>query len=138
MALVVPNQQGEILFLQYIVGLVAAGSPVLHLYGNLSPDPSLDPTDTTVIGDITECTSPGYHPITLTSANWTASQSGGGVTVVTYSDQSFTFSTDAVVYGYFVTNTSGHLMWLEKFLTAPYEVPPDGGAIVVQPLLSIL
>lgn len=137
MSLVVPNQSGEILFLQYIVGLVDAGNPVLHLYQDLSPDPSLDPIDTTTISDLTECVASGYNSITLVSSEWSVSQDGGGVTTAFFSDQRFTFATSCRVYGYFVTDTSGQLLWLEKFRDAPYDVPVDGGAIIIKPRISM-
>jgi hypothetical protein len=136
MTLVVPNQLGEILMLQYIVGLAEAGNPVLHLYGNLNPNPANDPTDSTVVSDLTECTSAGYTPITLVSNQWTVQQTGG-VTTAVYSEQTFNFTTAARVYGYFITDTAGHLLWLEKFPTAPYDVPIDGGSISVLPELSL-
>lgn len=136
--IVVPRQLGEILFLQYIVGLVEAGNPVLHLYGNLTPDPSVDPTSSVTIGDISECTSTGYQAATLISNNWTVSQNlTTGNTSALYSEHSFTFATNALVYGYFLTDTSGNLLWLERFPSGPFDVPIDGGAITVTPTLSM-
>ncbi len=132
MTLVCPNV-GEILLLQYIVGLVDAGNPVLHLYGN-----NVTPSDTTIKADLTECTSTGYAPITLTSAGWTVAQDGGtGVTTVQYSERSFSFSTAARVYGYFITDTSNNLLWLERFTGAPYDIPDGGGAVAVLPAMTL-
>ena len=79
MALVCPDQKGEILLLQYIVGMVNADNPVLHLYSN-----DVTPSDSTVIDDLTEVVdSTGYSAITLLSENWTTTQAGG-VTTVSY------------------------------------------------------
>lgn len=126
MTLVVPDQKGEILLLQYIVGMVNAGNPVLHLYAN-----DVTPSDSTVIGDLTEVAgATGYQSITLVSSNWTTTQAGG-VTTAVYSEQTFAFSTDATAYGYFVTNTSGVLLWLERFSGAPFEIPDGGGTISI-------
>lgn len=136
MPLVVPKKMGEILFLQYIVGLVEAGNPVLHLYENLSPDPTVDPTSSVTISDLAECNVAGYSAVTLVSANWSVSQVSG-LTSIIYSEQTFSFKTNATIYGYFVTDTSGNLLWLEKFPSAPYLVPPDGGSISVLPTMSM-
>src|SRR5687767_14186556 len=100
MALVCPDQKGEILLLQYIVGMVNADNPVLHLYSN-----DVTPSDSTVIGDLTEVARPGYAAKTLLSANWTTTQASG-VTTAVFSEQTFSFSTDATAYGYFVTDES--------------------------------
>lgn len=126
MALVCPNVKGEYLLLQYIVGLTAAGSPVLHLYSN---NPTVD--DDTVIADLTEVAgSTGYAAITLTSSNWTTTQAAG-VTTAVYSERTFTFGTTATTYGYYVTDTSGNLLWLEKFTGAPFSIPEGGGTVSI-------
>ena len=118
MALVCPDQKGEILLLQYIVGMTLADNPVLHLYSN-----NLTPSDSTQIGNLTEvATLTGYDAITLLSANWTTGQTGG-VTTAVYSEQTFAFATDATAYGYYVTDESDQLLWLERFSGAPFEIP---------------
>lgn len=126
MALVVPDQKGEILLLQYIVGMVNADNPVLHLYSN-----NVTPSDSTVISDLTEVsTSNGYNPITLLSQNWTTTQVGG-VTTAVYSEQTFAFATDATAYGYYVTDQSNNMLWLERFTGAPFIIPDGGGTISI-------
>lgn len=132
MTLVVPDQLGEILLLQYIVGMVNADNPVLHLYAN-----DIVPSDTTIKANLTEITTlTGYTPITLLSANWTTVQSSG-ITSAVYSEQTFTFTTDATAYGYFVTNQSNQLLWLERFTGAPFEIPDGGGTISVTAKLTL-
>src|SRR4051794_34575085 len=132
MALTVPLQSGQFLMLQYILGLasIKAGftpsttnGPVLHLYSN-------DPTVNTAVNvqGLTECTSAGYAPITLVSTNWTTTQAAG-VTTGVYSQQTFTFNTNAVAMGYYVTDTLGGLLWLERFSGAPFSIPDGGGTI---------
>ncbi len=132
MALVVPNVKGEYLLLQYIVGLTAAGSPVLHLYSN---NPTVD--DDTVIANLTEVAgSTGYAAITLTSSNWTTTQAAG-VTTAVYSERTFTFGTTATTYGYYITNTSGDLLWLEKFTGAPFSIPEGGGTVSITSKITL-
>lgn len=131
MALVVPDLRGEILLLQYIVGLVDAGNPVLHLYGN-----DVTPSDSTVIGDLTQCTSAGYAAITLVSSNWTTTQTAG-VTTAVYSEKTFSFTTDATAYGYYITDTSGNLLWLERFSGSPFLIPDGGGSVSITTKLTL-
>lgn len=132
MALVVPDQKGEILLLQYIVGMVNADNPILHLFAN-----DVTPSDSSVIGDLTEVSgSVGYAVKTLLSANWTTTQTAG-VTTAVYSEQTFTFTTNATSYGYYVTNASNNLLWLERFSGAPFETPDGGGSISITPRLGL-
>jgi len=131
MALVCPDVWGEILLLQYIVGMVNADNPVLHLYAN-----NVTPSDSTVKEDLTEVTGGGYAPITLLSSNWTTTQSGG-ITTAVYSEQTFTFTTDATAYGYYVTDQSNRLLWLERFSGAPFDIPDGGGTISVTAKLTL-
>lgn len=132
MALVVPDNKGEILLLQYIVGMVNADNPVLHLYAN-----DVTPSDSTVIGDLTEVAgATGYAPITLLSNQWTTTQ-GGGITTAVYSEQTFAFTTDATSYGYYVTNASNQLLWLERFNGAPFDIPDGGGTISITNKLTL-
>ena len=131
MSVVVPDQVGEILMLQYIVGMVTADNPVLHLFAT-----DVTPSDTTVIGDLTEVSSPGYHAITLVSNTWTTTQTAG-VTTAVYPEQTFVFSTDTVSYGYYVTNETGSLLWLERFSGAPFDIPDGGGTISITAKLTL-
>ena len=131
MALVCPDQKGEILLLQYIVGMTLADNPVLHLYSN-----NLTPSDSTIKSQLTEVSAGGYAAITLLSANWTTTQAGG-VTTAVYSEQTFTFSTDATAYGYYITNESDDLLWLERFSGAPFEIPDGGGTISITTKLTL-
>lgn len=132
MAIVVPDQKGEILLLQYIVGMVNADNPVIHLFSN-----DVTPSDSTVVADLNQVSgSTGYTPITLVSANWTTTQAAG-VTTAVYSSQTFSFSTLVTAYGYYITNETGQLLWLERFSGAPFEIPDGGGTITINPKLVL-
>ena len=132
MSLVCPDQKGEILLLQYIVGMVNADNPVLHLYAN-----DITPSDSSVIGDLTEVAgATGYAAITLLSANWTTTQSGG-ITTAVFSEQTFTFTTDATSFGYFVTDETSQLLWLERFSGAPFQIPDGGGTVSITTKLTL-
>jgi hypothetical protein len=140
MPLTVPLQLGEILMLQYILGLASiktgftassTNGPVLKLYAT---DTSV--SDNTLISNLTECTSNGYAPITLVSNAWTVGQSGG-VTTGSYAQQTFSFNTNAVSYGYYVTDTLGNLLWLERFSGAPFSIPDGGGTIAITSKITL-
>lgn len=139
MSLVVPNLS-DVLMLQYIVNMIAqdggaapvGGERLLHLFTN-----NQTPGKTTVIGDFTEATGvPGYNAITLVGSNWTTTTSGGANSAV-YSQETFSFTTGVSVYGYYVTDLSGNLLWAERFSTAPYVLPPAGGQISISPTISL-
>lgn len=132
MSLVATNIKGEILLLQYIVGMVSAGNPVLQLYPN-----DVTPSHTTVIADLgTMPGGVGYTPITLTSSQWTTTQVSG-VTTAIYSEVTFTFNTGATAFGYFVTNITGDLLWVERFTGAPFDIPTGGGTISITTKLTL-
>jgi hypothetical protein len=132
MSLIVPAQKGEILLLQYIVGMVNADNPVLHLFKN-----DVTPSNSSVVGDLVEVSgSTGYTAITLVSPSWTTVQSAG-VTTAVYSEQTFAFTTDAVAYGYYVTNETGSLLWLERFSGAPFDIPDGGGTISITAQITL-
>ena len=130
MSISCPNA-AEVLLLQYIVGVVDAGSPVISLYKN-----DLTPVEATTIGDFTESTEAGYAAKTLTSASWTTTLSGDTATAV-YSQETFSFTTGADVYGYFITDTAGALMWCERFTGAPFQLPTGGGTIAISPRVTL-
>ena len=140
MALVVPNT-GDVLMLKYIVNQLkqdgSAGDPggerVLRLYTN-----NYSPAKSTVIGDLTETTISGYTEITVTGANWTVATSGGTNSAV-YSEQTFTFTTAATIYGYYITTSemTPSLLWVERFSTAPFTLPAGGGEIAITPRITL-
>lgn len=131
MSLVVPDVS-ELLMLQYIVNKAAQENQVLKLYKN-----DLTPSDSTVIGNLTESTEAGYAAVTLVGATWTTTQSLG-VSTAAYSERTFTFTTAANVYGYYVVGaSSGTLLWVERFSGAPFQLPNSGGEISVTPQITL-
>ena len=139
MALVVPNDS-DLLMLQYIVNTLAqdgsagpsGGERLLRLYDN-----NLVPSKTSVIGDINEATASGYTSITLSGSNWTVATSSAGTNSAVYSEQTFSFSTSVTIYGYYVTDLSSNLLWVERFSTAPFILPAGGGEIAITPRLTL-
>lgn len=142
MALTVPLISGEFLMLQYILGMKSINTsmtassnqgPVLHLY---SQDVTVN--NSTISANITECTSSGYAAITMVSTNWTTTQTNpSGITTGVYSAGNFVFNTNAVSYGYYVTDTLNNLLWLERFSGAPFTLPASGGSVAVSCRLTL-
>jgi len=132
MALVVPDE-GERRLLEYIVNKTAPTNLVLHLYVN---SVSLI-GETFTASSFTEASATGYESETLTGANWTVSTVGGVSTAVYDSTITFSFEVGQSVYGYYVTNTSGQIMWAEEFPGAPFNLPVSGGDISVRPQVQL-
>lgn len=138
MSLVVPNT-GNVLMLKYILNVIgqgaalppADGNRVLRLFNN-----NLNPTKNTVIGNVTQASEAGYSAITLLGSSWSVA-SLSGINSASYSEQSFTFTTEATIFGYYVTTIDGSLLWLERFSTAPYILPAGGGEIAITPRVNL-
>jgi len=131
MALVIPNVS-EVTLLNNMLNVATPTNTILHLYSN-----NLTPSSTTVVGDVTEVTSGGYAAITLTSLSWTVATSGGGITTASYAEQTFNITTSATVYGYYITNVAGDLLWLERFTAAPLQLPGSGGQVLITSQVSL-
>lgn len=79
------------------------------------------PTDTTVVGDLTEASGGGYAAKTLTNGSWTVASANDPSDAV-YAEQTWTFTgpltTNPTIYGYYVTdNAETTLIYAEKFGT---------------------
>jgi len=136
MPLAVPNA-GEVRLLEIIVGksTLAAGELVLHLYVN-----QVDLTDESFTeASFTEASASGYASVTLTGSNWTASTDPGtGVSTAVYaSNVTFQFSVGEDVYGYYITNNAGEILWAEQFPSAPFALPSTGGEISIKPQVQL-
>lgn len=137
-SLVVSNQS-ELLMLQLLVNMIgqdggaapAGGNRLLKLFAN-----DYTPDETTSLGNLTETTIAGYAVVTLVGSSWTTTHVTGVSTAV-YSEQTFTFSTGATIYGYYVTTLgTPALLWSQRFDGAPYALPNTGGQIGVAPRVS--
>jgi hypothetical protein len=130
MSLVCPDS-AEILMLQYIVNMTSPDNRLLKLFKN-----NVTPGESTVIGTLTEATQAGYAPVTLVGSSWTTTQSSG-VTTAVYSERTFTFTTGATIYGYYITTMTNALLWVERFSGAPFTLPDGGGEIAISPRLTL-
>lgn len=133
MSIVFPND-AEVLLLKYMLNHTSATDTKMHLYTS-----NITPAESDVIGDYTpnEASDGSYTPASLTGASWTFS-SVGGTTTASYAQQSFSFSSSANVYGYYVTdNSDTNLLWAERFNVAPFQIPSEGGEIAITPELEL-
>lgn len=74
-------------------------------------------TASTVAGDLTQADFGGYAAVTLARASWNAATTdGAGVGQIEYNtDPSWTPAVDQSIWGFYVTDASGVLLWGQKF-----------------------
>lgn len=93
------------------------------------------PADTNVAGTYTEASGGGYASKTLTNGSWTVTPSNDP-SVATYAQQTWTFTGaltgGATVYGYYVVNADGVLIWAERLGTA-YIPAANGDELKITP-----
>ena len=86
--------------------------------------------------ELTEVTSGnGYSAISLSGSSWSASVTGSNLS---YPTQTWTFTgPKGNIYGYYVTNSAGVLMFAETFPSGPYNVQNTGDIISVDLTLQM-
>ena len=133
MALLTPNV-GETELLARMLNKSATGDVKIQLYQKRTLDSGdTSPAEADTISTYTLITDPAA--ITLTGASWDTTSVAG---TASYAQQTFTFTTGAVVNGYVVTNSAGTtLLWAEKFTDGPYTIPSGGGTIKLTPSISL-
>ena len=109
--LVVPQSGAKVLLEEALDGLTADVD--VHLYKN-----DMAPTVFSELTDFEEADYDGYAEETVTPASWPVFNQGLGVVAV---GPGIVFTptggtTDNVIYGYYVTDTTGtRLLWAERF-----------------------
>jgi len=128
MALVVP-QAGARRLLDKLIG---ASALTYHLYVGDVPPVILPGT---VIGDFTEASYPGYAA--QLSAGWGAAVDVAGRATATAANLTFTRGAGAGaaqnIYGYYVTDVGGNLVYAERGTAPPYVFAVTGDNLVVTP-----
>lgn len=131
MPFVVPNNS-EVLLLRYILNNVSADNKYLRLYTN-----DHIPIESDTLANYTESSAGGYVARILTGTNFTFGVSNFTGTA-TYSNQSFSFTTSASIYGYYITNNAGtELVLAERFPSAPEVLPGSGGEVLIGIKISL-
>ena len=133
MTLLVPNN-GEGRILNNLVNKVAPQDLRLKLYQN-----NITPAETDTAATYTVASWTGYANIDLAGATWTVTE--GAPSDASYPEQTFTSSANQASqsnYGYYVIQqTSGTIMWAERFSDGPYNIVNLNDAIKVTPKITL-
>ena len=133
MALKVPDA-AERVMLEAIVNKTAPQDSRLKLYTS-NTTPAEGDTEATY----TEASGNGYADKALAGSSWGAASTGGGTSSIAFAEQTFTL-TGALgnVYGYFIVQeTSGKILWAERFSNGPYDIQNNGDQIKVTPKIEL-
>ncbi len=132
MALLTPIPR-NVLLLRYMPNFTEATDVEMHFYNN-----NYTPTDTESVTNYPENVATNYSGIRLTGAAWTVASGTTSGGTATYAQQSFNFSAADTIYGYFVTSQQKQvLLWAERFVGGPFQLPSSGGTIAVTPKISL-
>lgn len=121
---------GENLALEMIVNKTAASNLTVRLFKN-----NITPSDSDTAGTYTEAAFTGYSAAALTAGTWGAASGG----TITYGAQlTYTCSglSSESIYGYYVTNAGGVLLYSERDASAPFLIVNSGDAIKLTPTIS--
>jgi len=130
MSLIVTNA-GERLLFEYALGKTAQSTMTLRLFTN-----NITLTESTLAGALTELSGNGYSAQALTPASWTITE--GDPTIAQHAQLTFT-ATGAWgnVYGYYITNASGALIWAESFQGGAIPISSNGETLKVTPRIEV-
>jgi hypothetical protein len=121
---------GENLALEMIVNKTAPTNLTVKLFKS-----NTTPAESDVAATYTESTFTGYSAQALTAGTWGAAAAG----TITYGAQlTFTCSgaSSENVYGYFVVNAGGTLLYSERDGSAPFAIANSGDAVKLTPTIS--
>ena len=136
MAIVLADVGADIILKAYFNNSWAGGGKdlTMKLYTN-----NYIPLDTSVAGDFTEAAGGGYAAVTLSNASWTVA-TGNDPSDAVYAQQTWTFtgalSGTATVYGYFVVDADGVLVFAEKF-DYSYTPAKNGDQLKITPKFQL-
>lgn len=132
--LVMPNV-GEVLALKNLLGHTAADTPLkLKLFSN-----DRTPASGDTAASYTEVAGGGYANVSFTGASWTVT--AGSPSTASYAAQTFTFTgtttAPGTIYGYYVTNNTGILLWAQRLTSPPFTPAVNGDSVVVTPQITL-
>lgn len=136
MALVLTDTGAIQILTKYFQNTLPAGGNnlTLKLFVN-----NITPGDTDTAGTYTEAAGGGYAVKTLTAANFSIS-AVSNIIQAAYTAQTFTFTgaltTNPTIYGYFVVDADGVLIYAEK-ASAAYTPANNGDAFTMTPVFQL-
>lgn len=132
MPLLVPNDS-EIRLLDYLGTVFNADPTQIHLFQN-----NHTPADGDTVADYTECTFSGYLVKTLLA--WSAAATVSGRAEITEALQTWGHTGGATgnnVYGYYITDFAGNLLWAELDPAGPVLMDSSGQTYSVLPRFTL-
>lgn len=116
----------------FLSGLSAFVADRMKLFQN-----NLVPTADTILSDLTEATFSGYSAGMFSGGALGGSLDAFNRGYATWSPLTWTKSgaTGNTIYGYYVTNSGGSLLWIERF-DIPIPMTTDGAYLVITPRLT--
>jgi hypothetical protein len=128
------TNEAETIALKNFLNILAPEDIRIKLYSN-----NKTPGHTDVVGDYSEVTGGGYSDVLLTAGDW--SVSAGNPSQAQYPQITYTFTgatTEGTVYGYFaIGDSSGKLLWADKFPNSPINIANNGDQIKVTITISL-
>lgn len=131
-----------------VVNAQAIDLIALYITGNAPPDPVIEfglfvttatITCETVIGDLTECTAPGYSRQSASAGGWTGSTS---TCVATYTHPDLTFSMTGpgspgqTIYGHFAWDSANSVLLWVQLWASTFVLPSGSSAVILSPSWS--
>lgn len=132
MALTLADVGADIILKAYFNNSWAVGGKnlTIKLYAT-----NVTPADTDTAGSYTVATGGGYADKTLTNGSWTVTVANDPSDAV-YAEQVWTFTgaltTNPIIYGYYILDADGVLVWAEKFGTS-FTPANNGDQVKVTP-----
>lgn len=116
----------------YLNGVASPGAFWYHAFVNdFSPSPA------TVIGAFTECTTAGYSAEHVLNSGWVPVTSPSGTTRAVNSLFAWVLTDAVTLYGYYVEDGSGNLLWSQRFDT-PVVFGALGGTVTIEPAFTFV
>lgn len=105
----------------------------MRLYNN-----NHTPAEADVLGTYTQASAAGYTAVQLPGTGWTVSTSLG-TTTGEHAEQTFSFTTSATIYGYYVTDDAATgLLWSERLNVSRFKIGQKRGKLRCQSRVKLI
>jgi hypothetical protein len=137
MAIITPNE-GTLQLLKHMLGVTSTPTLTLRLYTAIVGGV---PSKTTVFANVTEVSNTDYHTYPLTPSDWVISTDADNSTNAVFNvSLPFYSSVPITVLGYYITDSSNFIMWIEQFASPQvlYPNPHTPPSITFTPKISLI